>query len=41
MIVPPFLLHDEKLNLPKTLKRHEVDDLWKEKRKGYKMELIK
>lgn len=29
MTVPPFLLHDEKLSLPKTLKKHEVDDLWK------------
>jgi hypothetical protein len=40
MVIPPFLLHDEKLSLPKTLKKHEVDDLWKEKRKGYKLELI-
>lgn len=40
MNVPPFLLHDEKISLPKTLKRHEVDDLWKEKRKGYKLQLV-
>lgn len=29
MTIPPFLLHDEKLTLPKTLKKNEVDDLWK------------
>lgn len=39
-IIPPFLLHDEKLTLPKTLKRNEVDDLWKEKRKGAKLQLL-
>lgn len=37
MILPPFLLHDEKITLPKMLKKHEVDDLWKEKRKGAKL----
>ena len=39
-VIPPFLLHDEKLTLPKTLKRHEVDDLWSEKRKGYKLKFL-
>ena len=38
--VPPFLLHDQKLNLPKTLKKHEVNDLWLEKRKGQKLQLL-
>lgn len=33
-------MRDEKLALPKTLKRHEVEDLWKEKRKGVKLELL-
>jgi hypothetical protein len=37
MVIPAFLLHDDKLSLPKTLKKNEVDDLWKEKRKGYKL----
>ncbi|CAM6006370.1 unnamed protein product [Sphagnum balticum] len=33
-------MHDEKLTLPKSLRRNEVEDLWKEKRKGYKMEIV-
>ena len=35
------MMHEESLSLPKTLKKHEVDDLWKEKRKGVTMKLLK
>ena len=33
-------MRDEKLSLPKTLRRHEVEDLWEEKRKGFKLEVL-
>ena len=35
------MMHEEAVTLPKTLKRYEVEDLWAEKRKGIKMELLK
>lgn len=38
--LPPFLMHEDSLTLPKSLKKHEVEDLWKEKRSKVKMELL-
>ena len=33
-------MRDQQLSLPKTLKSHEVEDLWKEKRQTVKLELL-
>lgn len=33
-------MHEDQISLPKTLKKHEVDDLWKEKRSKFKMDLF-
>lgn len=33
-------MHEGEVNLPKTLKRYEVEDLWQEKRKNHKIQLL-
>ena len=33
-------MNEGEVNLPKSLRRYEVEDLWKEKRKNHKLQLL-
>lgn len=33
-------MHEGEVSLPKSLRRYEVEDLWQEKRKNHKMQLL-
>ena len=33
-------MHEGEVSLPKSLRRYEVEDLWQEKRKNHKLQLL-